>query len=174
MCQKQVSREGTSNRVPEYLWDVITCTCPWYLLLTHTSPSVTTKTLQSVNTTRWYKQHINYGTPWLCLCEPFSTSLIEITVTTWIPKLDIVSTRTYWYLRLRLMLFIWNTTYTVGLLLIQNLSSVKGPITARCIWFYFLFRLKFPYPRSSFLLFWFLFCNIMHICVSKLSRHLFA
>ena len=31
--QKQVSRTGTSNYIPQYLWDVITCPFPWYLLL---------------------------------------------------------------------------------------------------------------------------------------------
>ena len=31
LCQKQVSRAGTSNYIPHYLWDVITCPCPWYL-----------------------------------------------------------------------------------------------------------------------------------------------
>ena len=29
-CQKQVSRTGTSNYIPQYLWDVIICPCPWY------------------------------------------------------------------------------------------------------------------------------------------------
>ena len=29
--QKQVSWAGTSNYIPQYLWDVITCPCPWYL-----------------------------------------------------------------------------------------------------------------------------------------------
>ena len=33
--QKQVSRAGTSNYIPQILWDVITCPCPWYLFLTH-------------------------------------------------------------------------------------------------------------------------------------------
>ena len=33
MCQKQISRTGTSNYIPQYLWDVITCPCPWYLPL---------------------------------------------------------------------------------------------------------------------------------------------
>ena len=28
----QVSRAGTSNYIPQYLCDVITCPCPWYLL----------------------------------------------------------------------------------------------------------------------------------------------
>ena len=31
-CQKHESRTGTSNYIPQYLWDVITCPCPWYLL----------------------------------------------------------------------------------------------------------------------------------------------
>ena len=35
VCQKQVSRAGTSNHIPQYLWDVITCPCPTNLLLTH-------------------------------------------------------------------------------------------------------------------------------------------
>ena len=30
---KQVSRVGTSNDIWQYLWDVITCTCTWYLRL---------------------------------------------------------------------------------------------------------------------------------------------
>ena len=29
-CQKLVSRAGTSNYIPQYLWDVITCPCPWF------------------------------------------------------------------------------------------------------------------------------------------------
>ena len=33
LCQKQVSRAGRSNYTPEVLWDVITCPCPWCLLL---------------------------------------------------------------------------------------------------------------------------------------------
>ena len=37
VCQKQVSRAGTSNYIPQILWDVITCPCLWYLLLTHRS-----------------------------------------------------------------------------------------------------------------------------------------
>ena len=34
LCQKQVSRAVTSNYIPQFLWDVITCHCPWHLLLT--------------------------------------------------------------------------------------------------------------------------------------------
>ena len=33
--QMQVSRAGTSNYIPQILWDVITSPCPWYLLLAH-------------------------------------------------------------------------------------------------------------------------------------------
>ena len=32
LCQKQVSRAGSSNYIPQHLWDVITCCCPWYIL----------------------------------------------------------------------------------------------------------------------------------------------
>ena len=30
-CQKQVSKVGKSNCIPQIRWDVITCPCPWYL-----------------------------------------------------------------------------------------------------------------------------------------------
>ena len=30
MCQKQASGVETSNYIPQYLWDVITCPCSWY------------------------------------------------------------------------------------------------------------------------------------------------
>ena len=33
LLQKQVSMAGTSNYIPQILWDVITCPCPWYLPL---------------------------------------------------------------------------------------------------------------------------------------------
>ena len=32
VCQEQVLRSWTSNHIPLYLWDVITCLCPCYLL----------------------------------------------------------------------------------------------------------------------------------------------
>ena len=35
--QKQISRAEKNNYIPQYLWDVITCPCPWYLLLAHKS-----------------------------------------------------------------------------------------------------------------------------------------
>ena len=37
LCQEQISRTGTSNYIPHILWDVITCPCTWYLLLTEYS-----------------------------------------------------------------------------------------------------------------------------------------
>ena len=37
VCQKQVSRAGTSNYILQILWYVITCPCPWYPLLTQKS-----------------------------------------------------------------------------------------------------------------------------------------
>ena len=35
VCQKQVSRAGTSNYIPQFLWDIITWPCPRYLLLAY-------------------------------------------------------------------------------------------------------------------------------------------
>ena len=37
LCQKQVSRAGTCNYIPQILWGVITCPCPWYLVPTQHS-----------------------------------------------------------------------------------------------------------------------------------------
>ena len=33
LCQKQISSTGTGNYILQYLWDVITCSCPWNLPL---------------------------------------------------------------------------------------------------------------------------------------------
>ena len=30
---KQVSRAGKSNYIPQIVWDVITCPCPWHMIL---------------------------------------------------------------------------------------------------------------------------------------------
>ena len=40
LCQKQVWRAGTSNYIPQILWDVITCSWPSYLLLAQHSSYV--------------------------------------------------------------------------------------------------------------------------------------
>ena len=37
VCHEQVSRAGTNNYTPQYVWGVITCPCPWYLLLANAS-----------------------------------------------------------------------------------------------------------------------------------------
>ena len=37
LWQKQVSRARTCNYIPQYLWGVITCPCPWTPLLTQHS-----------------------------------------------------------------------------------------------------------------------------------------
>ena len=49
VCQNHVSRAGTSNYIPQYLWDVITCPCPWYLLQAHKSLYVLYKISLPVN-----------------------------------------------------------------------------------------------------------------------------
>ena len=38
LCQKQLSRAGTSNYIPQILWDVITCPCPWYPRFSQNTP----------------------------------------------------------------------------------------------------------------------------------------
>ena len=35
--QERVWRAGTSNYIPQILWDVMICPCPWYILLTQQS-----------------------------------------------------------------------------------------------------------------------------------------
>ena len=47
----QVSSATTSNYIPQILWDVITCPCPWHLLLTHRSSHE--KTIFE-HSTRWH------------------------------------------------------------------------------------------------------------------------
>ena len=47
--QKQVSREGTSNYIPQYLWSVITCHYPWYLFLGHESKYIWSLTGTYIN-----------------------------------------------------------------------------------------------------------------------------
>ena len=37
VCRKQVSRPWTCNYLPQYLWELINCPRPWYLLLAHKS-----------------------------------------------------------------------------------------------------------------------------------------
>ena len=37
LCQNQISRAGTSNYIPQILWDVITCPCPCLPLFQHSA-----------------------------------------------------------------------------------------------------------------------------------------
>ena len=37
LCQNHVPRTGTNNYIPCKSWDIITCPCPWYLLLAQRS-----------------------------------------------------------------------------------------------------------------------------------------
>ena len=52
LCQKQVSRAGTSNYIPHMLWDLITCPCPWCLLLAQHSSGVV-RQIQFTNKHDW-------------------------------------------------------------------------------------------------------------------------
>ena len=40
VSQKQVSKAGTRDYTPQYMWNLITCPCPKYLLLAHKSTYV--------------------------------------------------------------------------------------------------------------------------------------
>ena len=62
VCQKQVSRAGTSNYIPQILKDAITCPCPWYLLLRDREPAITTRRyyrtkwlVPALDTCFWYR-----------------------------------------------------------------------------------------------------------------------
>ena len=57
LCQKQVSRVGTSNYIPYYPWNVITCPYSWYMHLVQHARYITTH-LKCVlhHTSRVYKQ----------------------------------------------------------------------------------------------------------------------
>ena len=50
VCQKKVSMAWTNNYIPQYLWDVITCPCPWHLPLAH-NPHIYSILLLSSNRT---------------------------------------------------------------------------------------------------------------------------
>ena len=51
VCQKQVSTAGASNYISQYLWDVITCPCPWYLLLPRKSSYIVSQQSNQLNST---------------------------------------------------------------------------------------------------------------------------
>ena len=69
MCQRQVSRAGTSNYIPQYLWDVITCSCPWHLLQANNSTYLTKKMSQVLDLLHFLccLIHVNLGH--ICLLQ---------------------------------------------------------------------------------------------------------
>ena len=71
LCQKQVSWAGKSNYIPQILWDVIICPCPWHLLLARHSRAGTSnyipQILRDVITCPWH-WHL-YKTPHLFCCS---------------------------------------------------------------------------------------------------------
>ena len=76
VCQKQVSRAGTSNYIPQHLWDVITCLCPWYLLLEHQSWYMLCPASTSMPSSSSVKKSIHYI--WCAFRWLFCTSEMHI------------------------------------------------------------------------------------------------
>ena len=61
---KQVSRTGTNNYISQYLWDVIICSCPWYLILTQYYSNHNTKVHRYFATDDTRKILGQWGTWW--------------------------------------------------------------------------------------------------------------
>ena len=57
LCQEQVSKAGTSNYIPKYLGDVISCPWPWYLLLAQPSWNVSVYFALESDTLLSFKHH---------------------------------------------------------------------------------------------------------------------
>ena len=67
LCQKQVLRGGTRNYIQQYLWDVTTCPCPWYLLLAqHSSLNKHINLIQYQGT--WWRHQMETFSALLALC----------------------------------------------------------------------------------------------------------
>ena len=65
VCQKQVSRTGASNYIPQILWDVITCPCPWYLRLARKSLYIQLTGWEPEHgTARRWKQRVPWSSWW--------------------------------------------------------------------------------------------------------------
>ena len=86
------SRAGTSNYIPQILWDVITCPCPWYLLLTHT-----------------HNPHINFAVYLMKTCIVFCYS--RAGTSNYIPKMlwGVITCPCPWYLFLTHIILISNS-----------------------------------------------------------------
>ena len=71
VCQKEVPMAGRSNYIPQYLWCVITCPCPWYLFW-HTRPHFTLLYINCADCfstckagrRQWYAGRSCRGVPW--------------------------------------------------------------------------------------------------------------
>ena len=83
VCQQQISRAGTSNYIPQYLWNVITCPCPWYLILPQKSSNelqdYSSGSSDNIPTTQYHNVGINREHPkwavagsWVTNCEIYS------------------------------------------------------------------------------------------------------
>ena len=115
--QKQVSRAGTSNYILQDLWDVITCRCPWYLLLV---------------------QHSSYGLNAMELLQPFDKPLICIRLCCQkqVPRVWI-SNQCTWKTFMIHQTFVWWALYIpfkIVKLLMRHLGLAIGNV--RCVrWF---------------------------------------
>ena len=68
--------QGHVNYIPQILWDVITCPCPWYLLLAHTSSF---ETWRPAMTTRYWRNRCK------CIRNTFINSDMKLAM--WSKKL---------------------------------------------------------------------------------------
>ena len=60
VCQKKVSRAGTSIYIPQYMWDVITCPCPWCHDVSfwhYSSPVIRQEHIQPLVCSWWLRLH---------------------------------------------------------------------------------------------------------------------
>ena len=78
VCQKQLSRAGASNYIPQILWDVITCPCLRYLHLAH----------QSSNEDRWISE--SWWSNWTLNIKRYTASVPEVTNKKGVIQIDFV------------------------------------------------------------------------------------
>ena len=55
LYNEQVSMAGRSNYIPQYLWDLITCPCPWYLVIIYIIASASEMIMTGMGTIHRYK-----------------------------------------------------------------------------------------------------------------------
>ena len=71
LCQKQVSRPGKSDNIPQYQWDVITCPCPWCLFFFDNSPHLQTSLLTHLRLVLHICQRIGVALVQIMACRLF-------------------------------------------------------------------------------------------------------